>query len=102
MILRNSHLNYKIGKNDADHKYIWEIELKVYDNTYPLRSSPDTAPVTLTEGKKMGFAVAYCDADAKKTREHFIGSMAVTGDNDFERNSSYKDSTQYAKLYLVK
>jgi hypothetical protein len=101
-VLRNSHFNYKIGKNDATHTYIWEIEMKVYDNTYPLRSSPDSTPVTLTEGKKMGFAAAYCDADARNTREHFIGSMFVTGNTDNERNSSYRDSSQYAKLYLVK
>ena len=102
-ILRNSHFNYAIGKNEAAHTYTWEIEMKVYDNTYPLRSSPaDRAPVTLTEGKIMGFAAAYCDADAKNTREHFIGSMFVTGSTDDERNSSYRDSSQYAKLYLMK
>jgi uncharacterized protein (DUF362 family) len=101
-ILRNSHFNYKIGKNDAAHTYIWEIEMKVYDNTYPLRSSPDIPPITLTEGKKIGFAAAYCDADARNTREHFIGSMFVTGSTDNERNSSYQNSTQYAKMYLMK
>jgi len=102
MILRNSHIHYVIGKNDATHTYIWEAEMKVYDNSYPARSSPDLTAVTLTDGKKMGFAVAYCDADAKNTREHFIGSMFVTGNTDNERNTAYKDSTQYAKLYLVK
>jgi len=101
-ILRNSHLNYEIGKNDAIHTYTWEIEMKVYDNTYPARSTPASTPVTLTDGKKMGFAVAYCDADAKHTREHFIGSMAVAGNTDNDRNVAYRDSTQYAKLYLVK
>jgi len=100
-ILRNSHLNYKIDKNDAAHTYTWEIEMKVYDNSYPLRSSPDSMPVTLTSGKKMGFAAAYCDSDTG-TRNHFIGSMAVAGSTDDERNIAYKDSTQYAKLYLVK
>ena len=102
MIMRNSHLNYKIGKNEAAHIYTWEIEMKVHNSAYPLRSSPDTTPVTLTEGKLMGFAVAYCDADAKNTREHFIGSMFVTGNTDNERNSSYLNSTQYAKLHLAR
>jgi len=100
-ILRNSHINYKIGKNDNTHTYIWEAEIKVYNNAYPARSSPDLAPVKLTAGKKMGFAAAYCDADAKNTREHFIGSMFVTGNTDDARNSSYLRSDQYAKLYLV-
>jgi len=99
-ILRNSHFNYVIGKNAP--VYTWEIAMKVYDNTYPARESPDSPPVTLTDGKKMGFAAAYCDADAKNTREHFMGSMFVTGSTDDERNVAYRDSTQYAKLYLIK
>ena len=98
-ILRNSHVNYTIGKTPP--VYTWEIEMKVYDNTYPARSNPDTTPVTLTGGK-MGFAVAYCDADAKNTREHFIGSMPLTGATDDERNKAYRDSTEYAKIHLVK
>jgi len=109
--LRNSHINYKINRNDAAHTYIWEIEMKVYNSSYPLDSTPDTAPVTLTDGKKMGFAIAYCDNDNNAhsnnqtqigDRDHFIGSMFVTGSNDNERNVAYRDSTQYAKLYLVK
>ncbi len=101
-ILRNSHLNYKIDKNDATHMYIWETEMKVYDSTYPLNSTPDTTPVILIDGKKIGFAAAYCDADSRNTREHFYGSMFVTGNTDQERNQAYQNSTQYAKLYLVK
>ena len=101
-ILRNSHFNYVIGKNDVTHTYIWEIEMKVYDSTYPLRSSPDSPPVTLTAGKEMGFAAAYCDADAKNTREHFIGSMFVEGDTDDKRNIAYLNSSQYARLHLMK
>jgi hypothetical protein len=102
-ILRNSHLNYVVGK-PGNNTYIWEIEMKVYNDTYPLRSNPDDPSklVTLTEGKIMGFAIAYNDADNKNTREHFYGSMAVTGNTDDERNKAYRDSSGYAKLHLVK
>jgi hypothetical protein len=109
--LRNSHLKYVINKNDAAHTYIWEAEMKVYNGSYPLDSTPDTTPVTLTEGKKMGFAAAYCDNDkdahsSNQTqigdRDHFIGSMFVTGSTDNARNSSYLNSDQYAKMYLMK
>jgi len=109
--LRNSHLNYKINKDDANHTYIWEIEMKVYDGSYPLDSTPDIQPVTLTEGKKIGFAAAYCDNDNNShssdlsqinNRDHFIGSMFVTGSTDNARNVAYRDSTQYAKMYLMK
>jgi len=107
-VLRNSHLNYKINENAAP-LYIWEIEMKVYNSSYPLNNSPDTAPVKLTEGKKMGFAVAYCDNDKDAhnsgntgDRDHFIGSMFVKGGTDNERNVAYQNSDQYAKLYLKK
>jgi len=109
--LRNSHFKYVINKNDITHTYVWEIEMKVYDSSYPLGSTPDISPVTLSNGKKMGFAIAYCDNDKDAhssiqaqtgDRDHFIGSMFVTGSNDNERNVAYRDSTQYAKLYLVK
>lgn len=110
-ILRNSHLKYVIGKNDDTHTYIWETEMKVYNNAYPLNTTPDTTPVTLSDGKRIGFAAAYCDNDNNAhssnstqigDRDHFIGSMFVTGTTDNERNVAYQNSTQYAKLYLVK
>jgi len=101
-IKRNHHLNFKIGKNDAAHTYIWETEMKVYGNDYPVITSPeDRTPVTLTEGKKMGFAAAYNDNDTT-TRNHFIGSMYVQGASDDARNQGYKNASVYAKLYLVK
>jgi len=113
--LRNSHLKYVINKNNPAHTYIWEAEMKVYNGSYPLDSTPEADPagtlVTLTEGKKMGFAVAYCDNDKDVhsnnqnqigDRDHFIGSMFVRGSTDDERNVSYKNSDQYAKMYLKK
>jgi hypothetical protein len=113
-VLRNSHMNYRIGRNDAEHTYVWEIEMKVFDKTYPYNTQPNpdpNTPVTLTEGKKMGFAAAYCDNDNNAhssnqtqigNRDHFIGSMYVTGNDDNTRNVGYRDSTQYGKVYLVK
>jgi len=113
--LRNSHFKYVINKDAAAHTYIWEIEMKVFNSSYPLNSTPPVDPadtlVTLTEGKKMGFAVAYCDNDNNAhggnstqidNRDHFIGSMFVKGSTDNERNVSYQNSDQYAKLYLKK
>jgi hypothetical protein len=113
-VLRNSHLKYKINETAAP-LYIWEIEMKVFNSSYPLNSTPAVDPantlVKLTAGKKMGFAVAYCDNDNNAhssnstqigDRDHFIGSMFVKGSNDNERNVSYLNSDQYAKLYLKK
>jgi hypothetical protein len=113
-VLRNSHLKYKINEAGAP-LYIWEIEMKVFNSSYPLNNTPAVDPantlVTLTEGKKMGFAAAYCDNDKDAhssdsvqigDRDHFIGSMFVKGSTDNERNSSYQNSDQYAKMYLKK
>jgi len=113
-VLRNSHLRYKINETAAP-VYIWETEMKVFNSSYPLNSTPAVDPantlVTLTDGKKIGFAAAYCDNDKDAhsnnssqigDRDHFIGSMFVTGSSDNERNVAYQNSTQYAKLYLVK
>jgi hypothetical protein len=114
-VLRNSHLNYKIDKNDVTHTYIWETEMKVYNSSYPLASTPNPDPantlVTLTDGKKMGFAAAYCDNDNNAhsgtssqigDRDHFVGSMFVSGATDDDRNQGYRNASVYAKLYLVK
>jgi hypothetical protein len=89
--------------------------MKVFNSSYPLNSTPAVDPantlVTLTEGKKIGFAAAYCDNDKDAhssnsnqigDRDHFIGSMFVKGNTDNERNVAYQNSDQYAKLYLVK
>jgi len=113
--LRNSHVKYAINKNDATHTYTWEMEMKVYNSSYPLNSTPAVDPantlVTLTEGKVMGFAAAYCDNDKDAhsnnsnqigDRDHFIGSMFVKGSTDNDRNTAYQNSDQYAKLHLVK
>jgi len=113
--LRNSHVKYVINKNNAAHTYTWEIEMKVYNSSYPLNSTPAVDPantlVKLTEGKIMGFAIAYCDNDKDAhsnnpaqigDRDHFIGSMFVKGSTDNERNTAYLNSDQYAKLHLVK
>jgi len=113
-VLRNSHLKYKINETAAP-LYIWEIEMKVFNSSYPLNNTPAVDPantlVTLTEGKKIGFAAAYCDNDNNAhsnssaqigDRDHFIGSMFVKGSTDNERNVAYQNSDQYAKMYLVK
>jgi hypothetical protein len=89
--------------------------MKVFNSSYPLDSTPAVDPantlVTLTEGKKIGFAVAYCDNDNNAhssdpaqigDRDHFIGSMFVKGSTDNERNVAYQDSDQYAKMHLQK
>ena len=96
-ILLNDHVNFAIGHKNGTDLYTWEVEMKIYPNTF----TPDNpgTPVKLSEGKVMGFAVAYCDADAKNERERFIGSVYIPGE---DKNIAWMDASVFAKLYLVK
>lgn len=98
---RRDHLNYMVLNTPGTTTYTWEIELKVFDKSY-INNTAGT-PVTLHEGKKIGFAIAYCDADGLNKREHFIGSMFIDGSKyGNDTNQGYKNADVYAKLYLVK
>jgi hypothetical protein len=97
--LYNDHLNYVIGHEEGTDLYTWEVEMKIFDDTYDEKNPDKNVPVKLYEGKKMGFAVAYCDADKKNTRERFIGNVYIEGSN---KNVAWQNASVFAKLYLVK
>lgn len=55
----------------------WEMALKVYGEAYN-PSNPEDSRIILTEGKVMGFSMAWCDNDQPDgTRDNFIGSVYV-------------------------
>jgi len=90
-----SGVNYKNNiKVDMDtigaDTYLWEFAIKNYDAAFNI-SNPEASRVKLTPGKKMGFAIAYCDNDETKARENFIGSMvmAATTANDMYKNADH-------------
>jgi len=101
-IARNHHVNYNIGNRynaNGSNTYVWEVEMKIYNKNYPITGSASYQHVRLTENKKMGFAVAYCNAGSSNKREYFIGSMFIPGDN---KNVAYQNASVFAKLTLVK
>ncbi|MCL2230141.1 MAG: DUF362 domain-containing protein [Treponema sp.] len=101
-IARNHHINYAIGnRNNADRSnvYTWEIEMKVFDKNYPIGGNVNYPPVRLTDGKTMGFAVAYCNAGTSNRREYFMGSAFIEGAN---KNVAYQNAGVFAKLILSK
>lgn len=86
------------------HVIHWEVQLAVYPDTYKDEYAPNETPVQsveLSQGKKLGFMMAYCDSDNPKGREHFMGDMdiaPVKGD----KNRGFIDAGVFGGLELVK
>lgn len=76
---------------------VWELAIDVYDDSY--QDGAQNTPVTLTEGKTLGFMVAYCDADGSSGRESFIGSIPIAGP---DKNLGWQDAGVFGELTLVK
>ncbi len=77
--------------------YTWECAVRVFDKSF-VDNEPAT-PVTLTAGKEMGFMLAYCDNDTSATRENFIGSIEIEGE---DKDRGWIDSGVFGTLLLVK
>ncbi|MEM9680153.1 MAG: sugar-binding protein [Bacteroidota bacterium] len=93
-VLFNHHVVSKyITEGDTS---IWELKMSIYDDTYKVEG-PNT-PVRLTSGKRMGFAIAYCDNDQSNERENFIGSIAVEGE---DKNRGWIDASIFGTIELV-
>ena len=76
---------------------VWELAIDIYDDSY--QDGAQNTPVTLTEGKTLGFMVAYCDADGSAGRESFIGSIPIAGP---DKNLGWQDAGVFGELTLVK
>jgi len=80
------------------HVTTWEVALKIFDgNKYV--DGGDNIPKLLKAGKKMGFALAYCDNDHSPERENFIGSVRVEGN---DKNLGWIDASIFGLLTLEK
>ena len=53
----------------------------------------------MSEGKRIGFAIAYADNDNSKKRENLIGSVFVPGEN---KNAGWIDANVFGTLELLK
>jgi hypothetical protein len=94
----DDHINYKI-KRVSTNVYHYEYEIKIFDDSFVYGG--ENTPVTLTEGKLMGWSLAYNDNDMGNTRQNMIGSKFVPGNSDFERNVSYYNASVFGDLKLV-
>ncbi|MEH6548809.1 MAG: sugar-binding protein [Pseudomonadales bacterium] len=103
-ILLNDHVEsvWKRSK-EKPHKLIWEVAVSVYDDSfqYLANRASSSIPLILTENKKMGFMLAYCDNDGSKEREHFLGSQEIAPVNG-NKNLGYINASVFGPLLLVK
>lgn len=101
-ILLNEHLDSYWRRSDkAPYNIIWEVALRIYDDSYQHPNVNSIQPVKLKEGKTLGFMLAYCDNDGSSTRESFIGSTKITPVNG-DKNLGYITADVFEKLILVK
>ncbi|TWX67250.1 sugar-binding protein [Colwellia demingiae] len=100
-VLLNDHITSVWRRSEkSPNKVIWEVSVRVYDDNFTLAMKNPVA-VTLFEGKKLGFMLAYCDNDGSKEREHFIGSTDIKAVNG-SKNLGYITADVFQKLRLIR
>lgn len=100
-VLLNDHITSVWRRSEnAPNKIIWEVAVRVYDDSFSLKMKNQQA-VNLFEGKKLGFMLAYCDNDGSREREHFIGSTDIKAVNG-SKNLGYITADVFQKLTLLK
>lgn len=93
-VIFNDHLeSARITRGSTS---FWELAIKLYDKGYV--HGEVSSPVSLKQGKKIGFAIAYCDNDRSPERESFIGSVLVEGD---DKNRGWIDADIFEGHILI-
>lgn len=83
-------------RTTTGHTSIWEVAIKVFDgNRY--EDGEENIPKMLSVGKKIGFALAYCDNDHSPKRENFIGNLEVAG---ADKDQGWIDANIFGLLQL--
>ena len=87
----NDHV--KQARSQTGKTTTWEVAVKIYADTY--RDNAENTPLKLAAGEKIGFALAYCDNDYSKEREHFMGSVFIPGE---DKNKGWIDADVFGEL----
>ncbi len=89
----NDHvINKKITSGTTS---TWECAVRLFNDSY--EDGKNAKPTSLTAGKKIGFALAYCDNDNSPERENFIGSVYVDGE---DKNQGYITADIFREMIL--
>jgi hypothetical protein len=92
--LFNDHITS--AKTQSGTTYTWEVEVKVFGDNFVYGGN--STPLTLQEGKILGYNLAYCDNDKAQTRENFFGSRYLA---PAIANDGYINADVFATLELV-
>ena len=92
--LYNSHIESK--RITTGNTSIWEVKISLFDDAY--KDDKPNSSLNLEANKNIGFALAYCDNDTSKTRENFIGSIKVEGE---DKNRGWIDANIFGTLLLI-
>ena len=68
----------------------------LYDDSFTADKKNEA--IQLSVGKKIGFALAYCDNDTSEHRENFIGSVYVEGP---DKDRGWKDASIFGTILLT-
>ena len=90
----NDHITTQRSQNGKTST--WEVAMKIFDDSFQ-HDVTTNVPVKLSTGKKLGFAMAYCDNDHSPERENFIGSVVVEGE---DKNRGWIDAGIFGELTL--
>lgn len=93
--LFNDHMESK--RVTSGNTSVWEFKIFLFPDTFVYGEPMEK--VSLYHGKKIGFAIAYCDNDTSEHRENFIGSVIVEGD---DKDRGWKDAGIFETIELKK
>jgi hypothetical protein len=93
--LYNDHIQCKRIKNGST--YTWELAITLYTDAF-VYGALNNSVATLSEGKTLGFSIAYCDNDGGIHRDNFIGSQVLA---DADKNNSYINASLFGTIKLL-
>jgi len=77
----------------------WELRISVHNDKH-IYGKDLASKVTLKAGKKLGFMLAYGDADGTDGRQHFIGDVEIEALNG-DKNRGYIDASVFGEIILL-
>ena len=100
IVLLNDHVDSQWTRSDLPpYEIFWEVRIKFYSDKW--ETLKEKSRMTLSNGHTFGFMLAWCDADGKGSREHFVGSTLITPING-SKDLGYKTADVFSEMVLVK